>query len=506
MQIYPIYPSFSSGQFFELAVQPRRRFSIAIYQQQSNESLTSVSGVIVSATNNVKAELVDGKYVFQSVDAETRVRFDKDWEWPTITIKPNTPELRSGAYVAVAYEVGPRGEPLTDLGRRCSAHQAVFGWPPDSDSMALIVARPRTPEASLAYVIPTATYHAYNSTGGGCFYGDPIHRTHPATKVSLRRPGGGLGAQLGEPGDPYDPKSPRQQFTHWDAKFIRWLRAANLACDFYTDLDLHRGAVLDPAKYRCVLSVGHHEYWSQKMRDQVAGFIASGGNLAVFSGNTCYRPIDFGSHDMKEMNRLGDSWPNFNESDLIGLSYGYGGGKWGTWRRFRGWVECGREPIGFTVSQADHWVFNGTGLKNGQQFGAEDRLAGYEVDGVPPVANGFETLAATPRLHGWEIAGAGALGLFQPSPQSASGSDPMQGWVFNCGTTDWARVLMNPNAASHVIVDQITRNVVHKFSGLPLDRALRHDASFSDTASNARKDDSASRQVSELARTDSEGP
>jgi hypothetical protein len=140
MKIYPIYPSFSSGQFFELAVQPRRRFSVAIYQQRNNESLTSVSGVIVSATNNVKAELVDGKYVFQSVEAETQARFDEDWEWPTITIKPNIPEMRSGAYVAVAYEVDPRGEPLTNLGRRCSTHQAVFGWPPDSDSMALIVA------------------------------------------------------------------------------------------------------------------------------------------------------------------------------------------------------------------------------------------------------------------------------------------------------------------------------------------------------------------------------
>ena len=192
MQIYPIYPSFSSGQFFELAVQPRRRFSIAIYQQQNNESLTSVSGVIVSATNNVKAELVDGKYVFLSVDAETRVRFDKDWEWPTITIKPNTPELRSGAYVAVAYEVGPRGEPLTDLGRRCSAHQAVFGWPPDSDSMALIVARPRTPEASLAYVIPTATYHAYNSTGGGCFTAIRFIARTPRRRSAFAVPAEGL--------------------------------------------------------------------------------------------------------------------------------------------------------------------------------------------------------------------------------------------------------------------------------------------------------------------------
>ena len=342
MQIYPIDPSFVAGEFLELAVQPLRRFSIAIYQQQDQEALTSVSGVVVAGAEHVTTTLVRGKYVFQSAGSEAPVRFDEDWGWPTLTVKPNVPELESGAYVAVAYEVGQDGAPLTDLGRRCSAHKPLYGSPPDSDSMALVIARPRSPSARLAYIIPTATYHAYNSTGGGCFYGDPIHRTQPASKVSLRRPGGGLGAQLGEPHDPYDTRSPRQQFTHWDAKFIRWLRARHLACDFYTDLDLHRGTFLDAVDYSCMLSVGHHEYWSQEMRDHVACFIAGGGNLAVFSGNTCYRPVDFGVHarhdDMKEMNRLGDSWPDFSETDLIGLSYGYGGGKWGRWAAFgAGW-------------------------------------------------------------------------------------------------------------------------------------------------------------------------
>lgn len=478
MQIYPIYPSFAAGECFELAVQPLRRFSIAIYHQQNEEALASMSGVIVATTKNVTATLVNGKYVFQSAENHAPQRFDKDWEWPTITMRPHAPVLESGAYVAVAYEVGPSGEPLTDLGRRCATHRPVFGWPPDSDNMALVIARPQSPTAPLAYVIPTATYHAYNSTGGGCFYGDPIHRTSPALKVTLRRPGGGLGAQLGEPADPYDPRSPRQQFTHWDAKFIRWLRAQSLVCDFYTDLDLHRGAVLNVASYRCMLSVGHHEYWSQEMRDHVARFLARGGNLAVFSGNTCFRPIDFGPQTqrdgMTEMNRLRDSWPHFNESDLIGLSYGYGGGKWGVWRRLRGWVERGRDPIGFTVQQAHHWVFTGTGLKDGQTFGAEDYLAGYEVDGVPRVPNGFETLASTPPLRGWEVGGTGALGIYQPRLSSI----PTRGLVFNCGTTDWARILSDFNAKSHVIVDQITRNVIRKFLGLPLHSASRQDSSL----------------------------
>jgi hypothetical protein len=467
VQIYPIQPSFTAGDCFELAVQPRSRFSIAIYQQQNDEALTSLCGIVVASLNNVTATLVNGKYVFQSAGDSAPVAFDQDWNWPTITIKPHTDSLESGAYVAVAYEVGQNGEPLSDLGRRCLAHEPVFGWPPDSDSLALIIARPSKPSASIAYIVPTATYHAYNSTGGGCYYNDPIHRSRPTMKVSLRRPGGGFGAQLGEPVDPYDPRSPRQQFTHWDAKFIRWLRAQNLACDFYTDLDLHRATDLKLSNYRCMLSVGHHEYWSQEMRDHVAGFIDDGGNLAVFSGNTCFRPVDFGAQtqqgELKEMNKLGESWPDFNESDLIGLSYGYGGGKFGIWRRLRGgWIKRKREPIGFTVRQASHWVFTGTGLKDGETFGADDRLVGYEVDGVPPVSNGFETLANTPQLVGWDYGGVGALGVYRGRPDGRAG----RGLVFNCGTTDWARVLMDPRAKSHIVVGRITRNVIRTFLGL----------------------------------------
>lgn len=489
MQVYPVQPSFTQGEFFELAVQPNRRFSIAIYQQRNDEALTSLSGVIVAGTNDVTSMLVGGKYVFQSAGDSGPVRFDQDWKWPTITIRPHTSALESGAYVAVAYEVDASGKPLSDLGRRCAAHRPVYGSPPDSDSMALVIACPRAPTARLAYIIPTATYQAYNSTGGGCFYRDPIHRSEAAVKVSLRRPGGGLGAQLGEPADPYDTRSPRQQFTHWDAKFVRWLRAEHIACDFFTDVDLHCATYLRLDDYQCVLSVGHHEYWSRRMREHVARFVNGGGNWAVFSGNTCYREVDFGGQseraDIEVMNNLSGRWlEEYSESNLMGLSYDHGGGKYGDWRRYRGgWIRRTRESVGYTVRQADHWVFAGTGLRNGETFGAEDHLVGYEVDGVPPGSSHFNTLADTPKLVGWEMEGMGAMGTFRPK----SSDGPAQGLVFNCGTTDWARVLMDPNAESHVIVDRITRNVVRRFLRLELHETSREDLSLAGFASREHR-------------------
>jgi hypothetical protein len=298
--------------------------------------------------------------------------------------------------------------------------------------------------------------------------------------VSLLRPGGGLGARLGEPDDPYDTRSTRQQFAHWDAKFIRWLRNEGIACDFYTDLDLHSATALDLTRYRCMLSVGHHEYWSEEMRAHVAYFVTQGGNVAVFSGNTCYRPVRFIGAEpgqLSEMRKLADNWDvlkeqidldprvSGNESHLIGLTYKHGGGHWGTWSRWRRrWVKCERQAIGFTVKRPDHWVFAGTQLQQGESFGAEDRLVGYEADGIPPdwPDDAIERLAVTERLTGWEMGGAGAIGLFRPLLRDGRRS---AGEVFNVGTTDWARVLTDSTAQSHDVVQQITRNVIRQYTG-----------------------------------------
>jgi hypothetical protein len=468
MQIYSIDNSFTVGQSFTIGVQPASRFSLAIYHQADALALTPFSGISIEATAGATSTRIGKKCVLRSAGSSARKRFDEDWNWPTVTLKPTlTTTPATGAYVVIAYEVDVTGNPTTNLGQRIVAGHPVYGFPPDSNNMALVIGRPATPAAAIAYVIPIATYHAYNSTGGGCFYDDHIHHTAAANKVSLRRPGGGLGAQLGEPDDPYDTASPRQQFTHWDAKFIRWLVSQNIAVDFYTDIDLHVGVSLNLANYRCMLSVGHHEYWSQAMRDRVSNFVLNGGNVAVFSGNACYRPVDFGSYraagGIREINKLADHWsnPDYNESQLLGLSYGFGGGKWGDWNGNR-WINTSRAPIGYSVQQASHWVFAGTGLGNDETFGDSDRLVGYEADGVPIPGNGFNVLAKSPRLAAWDVGGTAALGIYGTETSARTKL------VFNCGTTDWARVLNDSSAASNAIVSRITRNVLRAFTGQSL--------------------------------------
>ncbi|GEM_PF-2275551 len=53
-----------------------------------------------------------------------------------------------------------------------------------------------------------------------------------------------------------------------------------------------------------MLIVGHDEYWSQEMLDHLESYIYNGGNVAVFSGNTCYRQVRFESISIKRELKL----------------------------------------------------------------------------------------------------------------------------------------------------------------------------------------------------------
>ncbi len=71
----------------------------------------------------------------------------------------------------------------------------------------------------------------------------------------------------------------------WEWPFIAWAERNGYGIDVIANADLEEHpSIVD--RYRLVLSVGHDEYWSGPMRDTVEGFIAKGGNVAFFSGNT----------------------------------------------------------------------------------------------------------------------------------------------------------------------------------------------------------------------------
>ena len=451
IQGYPDRASLRAGEKLRLHIStdnPHKRFRVDFYRQ----------GV----------ELVK----MGSLDAQTGhdfapLRHYERWGWPGYDFQiPN--DWPSGAYIAnlIEPEEPINNEAVSADGRNAKALFVVMSSSPGQN-------------ARMLYKLSLTTYHAYNYSGGGNLYvgewSKDANTKKRVNKVSTQRPGGGTGGaiphfdasnNLSGSVDFYDAGSPRQTFAHWDLPFIAWLERNHYQVDYCTDLDLHEQRdLLTP--YRLLLSVGHDEYWSDEMRAHVEAFIQQGGNVAFFSGNTCWWHIEFcdftkGVDDEFHPTafiRDFETWKKNPENSLTGVSYRNGGGSW----------TGEREALGYTVQNAEHWVYEGTGLRNGDVFGVDEHLVGYECDGalftrdvrgfpVPTGADGTPT--------DFVILGVGELtdkrwefeARENQGPRAATmGLYTRGGIVFTAATTDWTRVLI-----SNTHVDRITRNVLDR--------------------------------------------
>jgi hypothetical protein len=444
---YPDRPSVLSGEILRLhiAAEAPLRFQIWFYRQ--GEAL-----VLKARTEAISAHV-------RPLGAP-----DRDWNWPAYEY-PIPHVWESGAYIALFV---PADHADADNSADPRRH----------DAAALFVVRNRETNNRILYKLPLFTYHAYNELGDPC---GSLY-TGGYNKLTLRRPGGGVG---GRPWDYYfpdcyDQSSLRQTFWHWDVPFIGWMERRHLEVDYCTDLDIHEniGNLLDG--YRLLLSVGHDEYWSEAMRRNVAAFVEEGGNLAFFSGNTCWwrvRPVDDNTAFVCDKSTLAttgrkrDQWFWFDpENRLTGVSHRNGGGQW--------WGE--REPIGYTVQHADHWVFEGTGLRAGDVFGAEHALIGYECDGASISQRTDERGFALPSHddgtpENFIILGIGKIGPewaqdpenFPGGRTATMGIYENNGAVFTAATTDWARVL----ASGDPHVEKITENIFHRLGSVAIAEA-----------------------------------
>jgi hypothetical protein len=319
----------------------------------------------------------------------------------------------------------------------------------------------------------TNTYNAYNNWGGSSLYAYHGRANLQGHRVSFNRPLAG-------------------QFRQWELPFVAWAERNGFALDYCanSDLEFHPELL---SSYKLVLSVGHDEYWSSAMRDRLEEFIGRGGNVAFFSGNTCCWQVR-----SEEDGRALTCWkqgynldPIFPTSDhgtlttlwshhlvgrpenqLTGVGFLHGG-----YHLSHGQFMDGKGA--FRVHRPDHWVFAGTGLERGAEFGGKHTVVGYECDGcefelkdglpVPThrdgTPEGFVILATCPaRWHpddalwydrfprdasGAPALGAAVLGLYQRG-----------GAVFTVGSTDWAHGLRGGDE----VVERVTRNVLERLS------------------------------------------
>ena len=362
-----------------------------------------------------------------------------------------------------------------------SGYYEVFFKTPDIEGKeqgiegrtSFFVIRAKRPGATAKILLQlsTNTYNAYDNWGGYSLYAYNSEGKRQSRKVSFSRP---ITSGAWE----------------WEIPFIQWAERNGYQLDYAinSDLEFHP-ELLD--HYRLVVSVGHDEYWSGPMRDNVERFISQGGNLAFFGGNSLTWQVRFenGGREMvcwKQAYRedplynphgssplLSTLWShplvNRPENQLVGAGMLFGG-----MHRSKGQYMDGSGA--FTVYRPEHWVFAGTGLKRGEQFGARDSIVGYECDGcdytfengrpVPTgrdgTPKGLSILALTPAswppdewqwYEKWESGrkGNACMGIHRVT---GGGS------VFTAATTDWAHGL----AGKDPVVETITRNVLDRLS------------------------------------------
>src|SRR5690606_22293349 len=176
--------------------------------------------------------------------------------WPVAFELQVGPDWKSG-YYQVTLQAADSGGQFIQRNRRTASTNLFF------------VVRAANPGSTSKILLQlcTNTYNAYNNWGGYSLYSYHARNKLQGHRVSFDRPLAG-------------------QFANWAYPFLQWAEKAGYTLEYAVNSDLEfHPELLD--HYRLVLSVGHDEYWSAPMRDNLEAFIAKGGNVAFFSGNTC---------------------------------------------------------------------------------------------------------------------------------------------------------------------------------------------------------------------------
>lgn len=223
--------------------------------------------------------------------------------------------------------------------------------------------------SQLLFQNSVTTYQAYNNWGGKSLYS--FNSTDgAAVKVSFNRPyanGEGTG-----------------NLFLWELSMLRFLEREGYDVEYCTNMTTHTSSSLIK-NHRAFLSVGHDEYWSAEMRRNVTAIRDQGVHLGFFGANCCYWQIRMEPSPLTgqprrtivcykdrqkdplfgvDNSRVTELWRsdlvNQPEDQLIGVQYNF-------------------YPVNtdLVVSNAQHFIFEGTGLSDGDHLPG---LLGYEAD------------------------------------------------------------------------------------------------------------------------------
>ncbi len=268
------------------------------------------------------------------------------------------------------------------------------------------------------------TWQAYNKwPGRDSLYDDgtpEVWYTGPNVRVSFDRPYAKYCQVVDAP-----LSAGSGEFLLWEHPMAFWLEQQGYDVTYCSNLDLE----FDPlvmARSKVFLSVGHDEYWSRKMFDEALKARDNGLSFAFFSGNSVSGELQFFDSFLGVPGRVYSKTPNVHfddEEKLMGeTSYGPGYGDW-------------------VVKNSAHWIYEGTGLKDGDFIPA---MIGWEYHGPP-----FLKVDGLVEVAGTEVTQFGDAAASRPGTQKKYHAGimypgPKGNWVFNAGTIWWPEALSQP--------------------------------------------------------------
>jgi len=320
------------------------------------------------------------------------------------------------------------------------------------ESYIIFVVRDDTRASDLLFQTSVNTYQAYNDWGGRSLYTSPR-----AYAVSFNRPYNDAAYGTGD-------------FLCWEFHMVRFLESQGYDVTYTTDVDTHvQGGLL--RLHKAFLVVGHDEYWTWAMRDNVEDARNGGVNLGFFGSNVSYwqiryepSPITKADHRTIVCFKEQDPDPMAHASSSLERRY--------TTVRYRSHMVGRPEDIlvgqmwetwpaegDIVITDASHWIFEQTGLKNGDHLTG---LLGYEVDRMwsHSPAGTYRITYSTYKYYG-ETRHSDMTVYTARSGATVIATGTMQ-WNWGLSNVLIGRINYENSAAQ-----QATRNILRKFGALP---------------------------------------
>ncbi len=348
------------------------------------------------------------------------------------------------------------------------------------------VVAPAKPKAKIAVLASSNTWNAYNNFGGRSNYinADRLPDT-PTVNARLdldryRRPTA-FGTwkprdeefmplsfdrpephnHILEPGEVTDSVQGRVQCGQapGEWRLLGWLEREGFEYDYYAEAQLHDGTLpLD--SYKVLMLSIHPEYWTRQMYLAVKRWVFDrGGRLLYLAGNGLNCEVVFAPDGtmrcLSHLNSLHGELGGHNDDGTVEYE-----------SRMHRTLESEASLLGvvctaaglmtaapYEVKDASHWIFHGTGVRNGDLFGEKtlhERVpggaSGHETDKISPSSPAnTQLLAKGINADG----GGGDVIVHEPSGGGA---------VFSVGSMTWVPALF-----TDPVISRVTRNVIERF-------------------------------------------